>query len=75
MNIFKQIRFWFVWALAAPLVFLFLVIAAIFTRQWKLITAKFGLIQLSLYQQFVNERAAKRFDALERQRINNRTKR
>ncbi|MGF7217480.1 hypothetical protein GGR92_003654 [Spirosoma lacussanchae] len=57
MQIFKIVRFWLVWILAAPLVFLFLVGAAVVSGQWRLIGVKFQLIQMSLNQRFVGKAA------------------
>jgi len=56
MWIFKRARFWLVWILAAPFIGLYLVGAAVFSGQWRLIWIKFHLIQQSLYRQFIKTR-------------------
>lgn len=48
MKLFKIIRFWLVWGLAAPFVLLFLIGAAVFSGQWLLIWIKFQLIYQSV---------------------------
>jgi len=58
MKTFKKLRFWLVWSLAAPLVVLYLAVAALFSGQWLLIGVKLSLIHTSLYQRFVEERHA-----------------
>ena len=52
-KILKLIRFYMVWGLAAPLVLLYLIGAALFSGQWRLMWIKLELIHMSLYQRFV----------------------
>lgn len=53
MKIFKRVRFWLVWGLAAPFVLLFLIGASVFSGQWRLIWVKCQIINLSLKQRSI----------------------
>ncbi|WP_460944540.1 hypothetical protein [Spirosoma daeguense] len=70
-SILKRIRFYLVWLVALPFVLLYLIGAAIFSGQWRLIGVKLSLIHLSLRQKHLENRPTKLAKALRQKRIQN----